>query len=54
MQSVLSGTQYFSPAFASRGTDPARGQEMYLAFDRAGGDIYKTNTVLGLDDGAAL
>ena len=44
VQNVLDGTQYFNAAFSSCGNDPVNGQEMYLAFDRAGGDIYKTNT----------
>lgn len=44
VQNVLAGTQYFNAAFSSCGNDPVNGQEMYLAFDRAGGDIYKTNT----------
>ena len=44
VQSVLTGTQYFTPGFSSCGTDPVSGEEMYLAFDRSAGDIYKTNT----------
>jgi len=44
VQSVLTGTQYFTPGFSSCGTDPVNGEEMYLAFDRSAGDIYKTNT----------
>jgi hypothetical protein len=44
VQSVLSGTQYFTTAFATCGTDPLNGQEQYVAFDRKNGDIYKTNT----------
>ncbi|MFI5388506.1 MAG: hypothetical protein ACHQY2_02215, partial [Candidatus Eremiobacterales bacterium] len=44
VQSVLMGTQYFAPSFASCGTDPVNGEEMYLAFDRPAGDVYKTNT----------
>lgn len=44
VQSVFAGTQYFTPGFSPCGTDPANGEEMYLAFDRATGDIYKTNT----------
>ena len=44
VQSVLTGTQYFTPSFTSCGTDPVNGEEMYLAFDRSAGDIYKTNT----------
>lgn len=44
VQNVLDGTQYFTPAFASCGSDPLNGQEMYLAFDRPGGDIVKSNT----------
>lgn len=43
VQNALAGTQYFTPAFAACGTDPVNGQEMYLAFDRTGGDIYKSN-----------
>lgn len=44
VQNALAGTQYFDPAFVSCGTDPPDNEEMYLAFDRAGGDIYKSNT----------
>lgn len=44
VQSVLTGTQYFTTSFSACGTDPVNGEEMYLAFDRSAGDIYKTNT----------
>ena len=44
VQNALAGTQYFDPAFGSCGADPVDNEEMYLAFDRSGGDIYKSNT----------
>lgn len=43
VQDVLSGTQYFTSGFAKCGTDPMNGEEMYVAFDRSGGDVYKSN-----------
>ena len=43
VENAMAGTQYFDPSFAPCGTDPMKGQEMYVAFDRAGGDIYKSN-----------
>src|SRR5215469_4652198 len=43
VQNANYGTFYFQPNFSMCSADQTNGSEMYLAFDRSNGDIYKTN-----------